>query len=58
MQFTFRQQSGPTTTTNIEHQPSFDKTKQTEITVSQFIVLNEPFLMQTKSEFISIKKFA
>lgn len=34
MQFSFRQQSGPTTTTNIEHQPSFDKSKLTEIAVS------------------------
>lgn len=28
MQFSFRQQSGPTTTTNIQHQPSFDKSKE------------------------------
>lgn len=34
MQFSFRQQSGPTATTNIEHQPSFDKSKIIESTVS------------------------
>lgn len=36
MQFSFRQQSGPSATTNIEPQPSFDKTKKTESTVSIF----------------------
>ncbi|XP_031625599.1 uncharacterized protein LOC116342216 isoform X3 [Contarinia nasturtii] len=33
MPLSFRQQSGPTTTTNIEHQPSFDKSKKVESTV-------------------------
>lgn len=28
MQISFRQHSGPTTTTNLQHQPSFDKTKK------------------------------
>lgn len=34
MQFSFRQQIGPTTTTNIEHQPSFDKSRIIKSTVS------------------------
>lgn len=36
MQFSFRQQSGPSATTNIEPQPSFDKNKKTESTVGIF----------------------
>lgn len=34
IQISFRQQSGPTATTNIERQPSFDKTQKTDSTVS------------------------
>lgn len=44
MQFSFRQQSGPATTTNLQHQPSFDKSKKIDD-----IVINKTDLKQSKT---------